>query len=58
MNIPPEIGYPITIAVVSGAGMWIKSVSERLAAHDAILSKLDRLIDLLMEDRLKDHTRA
>lgn len=36
---------------------WGWFVEQRLSAHQAIIDKLDKLIDIVLEDRLGQNTR-
>lgn len=51
MDISSSILIPLGLALAGGAGTWVKSVESRISAHDAILAKMDALIDLMLEER-------
>ncbi len=55
MNIPPEVVWPVSVSVITGFFVWARSVESRLATNDAVIEKIGRLADLLLEDRLDKH---
>lgn len=55
MNVPPEVIWSVAIPSVGAFFMWAKSVESRLASNDAVIQKIGRLADLLLEDRLDGH---
>lgn len=46
----------IILPAIAGLGIWQREISNRVSAHDEVISKLDDLITLLLEDRLANST--
>ena len=48
----PEMMWSGATLLGSAAVGWVMKVESRLTRHDEIISKLDKLIDILLNDRL------
>ena len=48
----PDMQPELLLAAVPIIAAWIWWVDKKVAAHDAIIKKLDMLVDLLLEERL------
>lgn len=55
MSIPPEISVPVGLAAAGAVVTWVRSVEVRLNLNEAVISKIDQLVSLLLEDRIGKH---
>lgn len=56
MNIPFEFVAGLIILSLGGGAAWITSVERRLSATEALIAKIDKLVDVFLEDRLNSLT--
>lgn len=50
MQIPPEL---LTVAM-SGMAGWVAWIHGRVNAHEEVIKKVDQLVNILLNDRLRE----
>ena len=48
----PDMQPELLLAAIPIITAWVWWVDKKVAGHDAIIKKLDQLVDLLLEERL------
>lgn len=52
MNVPTEFVAGAGLLLIGGTATWVRSVENRLSNVDTLVGKLDRLVDVLLENQL------